>query len=820
MPLEVPLAASNVTIQDLLAHQAWVRALARSLVGGQVEADDIEQATWVAALERPPPHGRNLRAWLGRVVRRRRVDHLRAEQRRTNRERGVPPRNAQGGPELLLVRGELRARLAQEVLGLDEPYRSTLLLRFYEDVEPGEIARIQGVPVATVRTRQHRAIQQLRQRMAGPTGDLRRVLAPVLGPSPFALGPSGTGVVVAATKTKLWLALCAGLVLVAAAFTWIALDPGGSSSVGSRSDTTVDEGHTDGDAPVSPALLGTSSAGGAEPPAASDLHTTGGAWEVRSGAALPTGEIVGVVNDEKGRPLPRVAALLQAVGVDAEQRMTTTDAKGRFRFSGVEERSRVLVLHYGAATLRRRVTTGEKTLAITLAIDVPLPAGVSVQRAAARGVLGGAVRDAMGVALPGCKVRLLDEGGRDTLQETVTDHEGEFRFDNLDAGIHALYFASETTRLFARARVGQWLSVALRTPMPLGGVVVAADTGDPVAGVLVEVFQDGKPGAARRFARTDERGAFSFSVPDGAWRLVVGKVRGSAVSSLVSEFLPQDVGSVSAGSTDLRVVLERGGEVAGALRGPGGEPATTGVVVRATPVTPEGTIDYAGVRMARAREDGTFRIPGLTGKTVELTATGTLEGRAVFAHMPRVPVGATGLIVDLREGEPISILLADSAGEPVSVSGGWIHVRPAGSKPGGARSVGARLQADGRYVTPALDPSLSYVVVAGGFRGYAPGERARVRAGDRDVVVRLAGVRFAGQLLDSEGEPVVGARIEAWALGADIPTHAWTETDDDGVFALPGAPTGSVQVVAVVSGKRVQLGKHDTPRDAVTLRLP
>ena len=49
---------------------------------------------------------------------------------------------------------------------------------------------------------------------------------------------------------------------------------------------------------------------------------------MRDGAAVSAGEIVGVVKDEKGRPLSRVAAILQAEGTDTEQRITTTDADG------------------------------------------------------------------------------------------------------------------------------------------------------------------------------------------------------------------------------------------------------------------------------------------------------------------------------------------------------------------------------------------------------------------------------------------------------------------------------------------------------------
>ncbi len=55
--------------EALLAHSGWVRALARSLVADPSAAEDVEQEAWRRALESPPKHGGNLRAWLASVVR-------------------------------------------------------------------------------------------------------------------------------------------------------------------------------------------------------------------------------------------------------------------------------------------------------------------------------------------------------------------------------------------------------------------------------------------------------------------------------------------------------------------------------------------------------------------------------------------------------------------------------------------------------------------------------------------------------------------------------------------------------------------------------
>lgn len=54
--------------------------------------------------------------------------------------------------------GELRARLLAAVEAFDEPYRSVLRLRFFEDLPPTQIAERLALPVETVRTRLKRAL--------------------------------------------------------------------------------------------------------------------------------------------------------------------------------------------------------------------------------------------------------------------------------------------------------------------------------------------------------------------------------------------------------------------------------------------------------------------------------------------------------------------------------------------------------------------------------------------------------------------------------------------------------------------------------------
>src|SRR5690606_37993369 len=113
-----------------------------------------------------------------------------------------------------------RQRVASAVLELDEPFRSVVLLRWFEDREPGAIARQLGIPVATVRTRLHRAHAKLRERFEREQGpDWRGRLALLCMPLRSGVRPA----VMSGSK----LLAAAGLaLLVAVGALWLRPDAG------------------------------------------------------------------------------------------------------------------------------------------------------------------------------------------------------------------------------------------------------------------------------------------------------------------------------------------------------------------------------------------------------------------------------------------------------------------------------------------------------------------------------------------------------------------------------------------------------------------
>ena len=75
-----------VSSETLLAHASFVRALARSLVRDEAAAEDIEQETWLQALQSGPRRAEALPAWLRVVARNVAFKRLRGAARRRARE--------------------------------------------------------------------------------------------------------------------------------------------------------------------------------------------------------------------------------------------------------------------------------------------------------------------------------------------------------------------------------------------------------------------------------------------------------------------------------------------------------------------------------------------------------------------------------------------------------------------------------------------------------------------------------------------------------------------------------------------------------------
>src|SRR5687768_1343884 len=211
------MANSAPTADELLAHTEWLTRLARALVG-DAAAGDVVQDTYEAALAKPPKREGPLRPWLGGVARNVARMAARGRVRRERREQTVVPAHDEvPTPEQLLARVEMQQKVGRLVIELPEPLRSTLLLRFFEGMTASEIARAQGIPAATVRSRVKDALDRIRATLDAEHANDRRAWAGLLAPLPAAM-PHGTaalaGGLLVKTSVKVIIAVVVAALLV------------------------------------------------------------------------------------------------------------------------------------------------------------------------------------------------------------------------------------------------------------------------------------------------------------------------------------------------------------------------------------------------------------------------------------------------------------------------------------------------------------------------------------------------------------------------------------------------------------------------------
>ncbi|MGB9610463.1 MAG: RNA polymerase sigma factor [Bryobacteraceae bacterium] len=145
-------------------HQSMVYSLAWHALRDRAAAEDITQDVFLALHENLGRlEGReHIRHWLARVTSHRCIDEIRRRgYRRGPSLEEVPEPGMGGDAQDPLV----RSRLRQMVASLPAPARMMILLRYQEEMELAEIARVLDIPVQTVKSRLHRALDLLRAKM-------------------------------------------------------------------------------------------------------------------------------------------------------------------------------------------------------------------------------------------------------------------------------------------------------------------------------------------------------------------------------------------------------------------------------------------------------------------------------------------------------------------------------------------------------------------------------------------------------------------------------------------------------------------------------
>ena len=219
---------SNHAHELLIQDQARLRTLARGLLRDTHAADDVVQDAWLVATGTDAA-ARSPNPWLRAVTRNLALRRLRAEERRRNREATVARSEREPSTADRVAALELRRRLLDAIEALGEPYRGTIVARYFEDQMPAAIAEAQGVPVKTVKTRLSRGLAQLRKQLDATHGS-RRAWAMPLGLLTHTGREVATASTTAAVLTggtamagKVWVTV--GAIVLIVLSVWLVDDP-------------------------------------------------------------------------------------------------------------------------------------------------------------------------------------------------------------------------------------------------------------------------------------------------------------------------------------------------------------------------------------------------------------------------------------------------------------------------------------------------------------------------------------------------------------------------------------------------------------------
>ena len=202
----IAMEPNPVRIEELLAHAGWVRKLAARLVRDAGTAEDVTQEVWAYALRSPPHNRGNLRGWLSAVVHNAARSFGRSETRRMARDLASARRGSETPTDVLVERGELHRRLVQQVMALEEPYRTIVLAHWFEGESIAQVARRQGITARVASARLDAAHARLRQdldRAAGGREVWSVAFVNWIAPRPFAGATAGFGGVLLSSKVVL-----------------------------------------------------------------------------------------------------------------------------------------------------------------------------------------------------------------------------------------------------------------------------------------------------------------------------------------------------------------------------------------------------------------------------------------------------------------------------------------------------------------------------------------------------------------------------------------------------------------------------------------
>jgi RNA polymerase sigma factor (sigma-70 family) len=741
----------------VIGELAGLRALARSLVHGDADADDLMQDTAIAAMTSPLDESRPVKPWLATVLRNRWRMDRRSRARRIAREETVVADEQESAPDAI-DRARALERLSTALVALDEPFRTVIIRRYMDNESCAAIARALGVPAGTVRWRLKTGLDRLRAALDESTPRWRALL------------PLGA---VVKTKTVSLAFVVLMLLLLAS---------GGVFFWHKRPATTTTK-PVAAQSPQKPAIKVERVDEAGVPIAPLPPGAPGSRAIVEEVATAEGGLISGrVINWSTGDGVGN--AELTFIGPRGAVTIRS-DANGSFELApeapGVFSLTTIVAQNFLPYAPELEHSPVRVALAAKQAVR-----GVTLFLVPAVDYFGNVV-DASGAPVAGARVKLADPpAGEQALEKIVnewtTDKQGKFTFHAPDGAVF------EATKAGKRGWAMLDRDVALTHEMTIKiGDAAARDatikgktvdeSGTPIPDVLVTAYPQDKPGDGGAPRAT----VFATSGPDGAFTLEGVDKKLYVLVADEPDRSPLHEPDVMGGTQDVTLTLEAGLPLAGTVVDSSEQPVAsyTLLVTKRQGLIREGVttrsiIDPRGhfhVRVGKGDYELIVSASGWAPSAPVSVRAGTTDARIKLAS------GGTlvGSVVDGETGKPLPYARIVREGD-----GGGASAQPA--------NAGVVTRADGTFELTGIPAGPFAITIGAG--EYNPRIEGGLVATDGGVVGPLK----IGLKKLAEGEK---PKVELVGIGVKL------AADGDAIRVEQVVPKGGADAAGIVAGDHI-----------------
>lgn len=462
------------------------------------------------------------------------------------------------------------------------------------------------------------------------------------------------------------------------------------------------------------------------------------------------------------------------------------------------------------------VNQGEKTAVLrTAAADVDTN-GVASANSPDTSVSGITVFRGTGTPASNMRVVLVNE---DKKHETLSDEQGEFAFQNTEAGEFSLVafdadFVEAPVDEYRSAvypiTVGQTedrLDIRLEVPSvgKIYGSVLDTKTGEGIAGVKVSIFRYGAGGSFE--GTSDNDGHYTIlGLKEGAW--LAGLDRDNPIlcsrdsKDLVTVVLDSD------GRTALDIQVDRGLSFSGRVVDSNGDPIAK-ADIEASLAGPFPDRDSIGNSSLHSRADGSFTLWGVHPRDlVQLVASyQDLKSYAVVVS-PDEHGNIDSPVLKLVPQTEVSGRFVDESGRTIEALAGYRYDNP--EVPGSWRYDGNLPAATFQILVPPGEYEFMGRNSLDGMRltglpqalhvGTQPVSNLALTVPTSEDFDRADRHSLTGRAITNDGSPTPHFTVSlSTKFPTDAPTRLYGATGEDGAFLFENVPDGMCSIWALPS---------------------